>query len=296
MKDTVQVSLVQFSCQPLAPEANAERMAEFVRREAAEHGAELVVFPELSSTGYVRSARDDEFARLLYAASETVPGPTTEQLAAAARQSGTHVVAGISQRHPRIPHLLYNAAVLIGPDGELVGVQHKAHACRDEKEYYAPGDQISTFDTALGRVGLQLCYDVRFPELTRVQALDGAELIVSLWAAAVQPGHVPTDSIIARCATRAMENALFFAGCNRTGTDHGQVFFGHSAVAGPDGSTLAAATSDREDVVRATLVAEQLAAQRRYLTLFRDRRPELYTPITAPLSAGAGLEPEAGRR
>ncbi|GII89595.1 hypothetical protein Ssi03_75850 [Sphaerisporangium siamense] len=284
MKENVQVSLVQFSSEMLAPERNAERMAELVLAEAGRHHAELVVFPELSNTGYVRSARDDDYARRLYAASETVPGPTTERLAAAARQSGAHVVAGISQRHPRIPELLYNAAVLIDPSGAIVGVQHKVHACRDEKEYYVPGDRVATYPTALGRIGLQLCYDVRFPELARVQALDGAEIILSLWAAAVQPGRVPEGSIIARCATRAMENALFFAGCNRTGTDDGQVFFGHSAIAGPDGSTLAASGSDREESVRATLVAERLSAQRRYLTLFRDRRPDLYAPITAPLS------------
>jgi predicted amidohydrolase len=216
-----------------------------------------------------------------------VPGPTTDVLAAAARAAGAHVVAGISQRHPHISELLYNTAVLIDPDGELVGVQHKVHACRDEKEYFVPGDRVDVFPTALGVIGLELCYDVRFPELARVQALAGAELIVSLWASAVQPGRVPTDSIIARCATRAMENALFFLGCNRTGTDHGQVFYGRSAIAGPDGGTLAASDSDREEAVRGTLEAEDLHAQRRYLTIFRDRRPELYTPLVERLSDSA---------
>jgi len=291
--DRVRVSLVQLTCEPLDPRSNAERMAEHVLAEAREHDADLVVFPELATTGYVRSARDDEYAERLYACSEQVPGPTTELLADVARQAGTHVVVGVSQRHARIPEVLLNAAVLIDPDGEIAGVQHKVHACRDEKEYYAPGDRVEVFATALGTIGLQLCYDVRFPELARVQALAGAELIVSLWASAVQPGRVPTDSIIARCATRAMENALFFVGCNRTGVDHGQVFYGRSAIAGPDGSTLAVSESDREEAVRATLVGADLRTQRRYLTIFRDRRPELYGALVEPLS---GVAEAAGQR
>jgi len=290
VKDRVAVSLIQLASEPLAPAANAERMATHVLAEAREHGAELVVFPELATTGYVTSARDDAFAEQLYAASEPVPGPTTDRLAAAAREAGAYVVAGVSQRHPRIPEVLYNTGVLIDPAGEIAGVQHKVHACRDEKEYFVSGDRVDVFETALGTLGLQLCYDVRFPELARVQALAGAELIVSLWASAVQPGRVPIDSIIARCATRAMENALFFAGCNRTGTDHGQVFYGRSAIAGPDGGTLAASDGDREEAVRATLEGTALRAQRRYLTIFRDRRPDLYAPIVERLS-DAGVQP-----
>lgn len=285
------MSLVQLACEPLAPARNAERMAEHVLAEARDHDAELVVFPELSTTGYVRSARDDAYAEQLYAVSEPIPGPTTDRLAAAAREAGAHVVAGLSQRHPQIPEVLYNAAVLIDPDGEIAGVQHKVHACRDEKEYFVPGDRVDVFPTALGVIGLHLCYDVRFPELARVQALAGAELIVSLWASAVQPGRVPSDSIIARCATRAMENALFFVGCNRTGIDHGQAFYGRSAIAAPDGSTLAASDGDREEAVRATLRAADLRAQRRYLTIFRDRRPDLYGPLVERLSDAAAALP-----
>lgn len=295
LKEEVRLSLVQLACHPLDPPGNAERMAEHVLVEGRDHGAELILFPELSNTGYVRSARDDEYAERLYAAAETIPGPTTYRLAAVAREAGAYVVAGLAQRHPRLTEVLYNAAVLIDPDGNIAGVQHKLHACRDEKEYFMPGGRIEIFPTPLGVLGVELCYDVRFPEVARVQALAGAEIIVSLWASAVQPGRVPNDSIIARCATRAMENALFFAGCNRTGTDHGQPFYGRSAIVGPDGEPLATARGDREEAVRATLRAATLRAQRRYLTLFADRRPELYAPLTAHLSeAAVAASPSAG--
>lgn len=257
-------------------------MADFVEREAAK-GAELVVFPELASTGYVNSASDSEFAERLYAQSEKVPGPTTELLGEVAARTGTHVVVGVSQLHPTIPHVLYNSAVLLGPDGDILGVHHKVHACLDEKNYYIAGNTVEVHQTALGQIALNICYDVRFPELARVQTLRGAEIVVSIWASSVQPGKVPSDSIVQRCATRAMENGVFFLGCNRSGREGDRIFYGRSAIAGPSGDVISSSDSDAEEAVRGILVEADLLAQRRYLTLFRDRRPELYGAITEPL-------------
>lgn len=283
MKDNVNASLVQFASASLDRETNARRMAELAVAEGRDRGADLVVFPELASTGYVVPHTDAEFARQLYEQSETIPGPTTEALAEAARAGGTHVIAGISELHPTIPHVLFNTAVLVDPAGEIVGVHRKVHACLDEKNYYAAGDAIEVFDTSLGRIAMNVCYDVRFPELARIQALRGAEIVVSIWASFVQDGKVPVTSIRERCATRAMENAVYYLGCNRSGTEGDRTFYGHSAIAAPSGETIAASDSDGEDVVRATLEADALARQRAYLTIFRDRRPELYGPILTPL-------------
>jgi predicted amidohydrolase len=221
----------------------------------------------------------------LYAASETIPGPTTAALAEAAKAGDVHVIAGVSELHPSIPHVLFNSAVLIDHEGELIGVHRKVHACLEEKNYYAAGDAIEVFDTTLGRIALNVCYDVRFPEVARIQALHGAEIIVSIWASFVQDGKVPESSIRERCATRAMENAVFFLGCNRSGVEGSRTFYGHSAIAAPSGATLAASASDAEEVVRAELLADSLASQRAYLTVFRDRRPELYDAILTPLAS-----------
>lgn len=279
MKNEVSVSLVQFASTWLDRDTNARRMAEFVDREGAQ-GADLIVFPELANTGYIEPACDAEFAEKLYKQSEPIPGPTSDVIGQAAARTRTYVVVGISQLHPIIPHVLYNSVLLIGPNGEIVGVHQKVHACLEEKNYYVAGNTVDVHDTELGRLALHNCYDVRFPELARVQALQGAEIIVSVWASAVQPGKVPSDSIIQRCATRAMENALFFLGCNRSGTEGNRVFYGRSAIAAPSGDVIAKSESDAEEVVRGSLRAEDLFAQRRYLTVFRDRRPELYGPIT----------------
>jgi omega-amidase len=284
VKEAVPVSMVQLDSKWLDREQNASRMAEFVVSEGADHDADLVVFPELANTGYLDPHTDAEFARKLYAQSETIPGPTTEILGEAARAGGTHVVVGISEAHATIPHVLLNSAVLIDPAGDLVGVHRKVHVCLNEKNYYAAGDAIDVFDTALGRIGLNVCYDVRFPELARIQALQGAEIIVSIWASFVQSGKVPVTSIRERCATRAMENAVFFLGCNRSGVEGERRFYGHSAIAAPSGETIAASDTEAEEVVRATLLDELLGAQRAYLTIFRDRRPELYGGLLTRLT------------
>ena len=284
MNEKVRVSLVQLASAHLDRETNARRMAEFTVTEGRDHDADLVVFPELASTGYVDAHPDPEFAKKLHEQSETIPGPTTEALSEAARSGGTHVIAGISELHARIPHVLLNAAVLIDPSGEIVGVQRKVHACLAEKNYYGEGESIDVFDTAIGRIGINVCYDARFPEMARVQALAGAEIIVSIWASFVQGGKVPVTSIQERTATRAMENALYFIGCNRSGTEGTRKFYGRSAIAAPSGELIAISENDAEEVIRAELSAEALGAQRAYLTVFRDRRPELYGPLLSPLS------------
>jgi omega-amidase len=283
MKERVKVSLVQFACAHLDRETNARRMAEFVVDEGRNHGADLVVFPELASTGYVEAHPDAAFAKALQEQSELIPGPTTEALGEAARAGDTYVIAGVSELHPTIPHVLLNAAVLIGPAGELVGVQRKVHACLAEKNYYGEGDSIEVFDTTIGKLGINVCYDARFPEVARVQALAGAEIIASIWASPVQGTKVPTTSIQERTATRAMENALYFLGCNRSGDEGARHFYGRSAVASPSGELIAVSENDEEEVLRAELTADGLAAQRAYLTIFRDRRPDLYGPIVSKL-------------
>jgi predicted amidohydrolase len=279
VKQRVNVSLVQFAPARLDREQNARRMAEITLVEGREHGADLVVFPELASTGYLEPHPDEVFAKALQQQSEPIPGPTSAALGAAARAVGAHVIAGVSETHPTIPHVLFNSAVLVGPDGALIGVQRKLHPALIEKNYYNGGSSIEAFDTEIGKIGMNVCYDTRFPEMARVQALRGAEIIVSIWAWAEQGAAVPAGAIRDRVATRAMENALFFLACNRTGTEGGRRFVGRSAVAGPSGEVLAEADSDAEIAVHAVLAAETLAEQRAYITVFNDRRPELYGPI-----------------
>ena len=282
-QDSVKVSLIQFESTWLDREKNAGRMAKFVEEEATKFGADLLVFPELATTGYLEPHMNKEFAEAFYRASERIPGPTTELLGDVARRHKVHIITGISQLHPRIPHVLYNSAVLIGPDGEVVGIHNKIHAAFEEKNYFICGSNADVYQTALGAIGMHICYDVRFPELARVQALKGAEIIVSIWCASAKEGRVSSDSVVIRCRTRAYENALYFIGCNRSGRENDRVYYGRSAIADPRGELIASSETDQEEVVRGTLTDSELFEQRTYLTLFRDRRPELYAQVCDPL-------------
>ena len=306
MKPVVKASLVQFASDWLQTERNTGRMQDFAEAEA-KAGQDLIVFPELCNTGYITPVEVEEpcgfpgktyaeFAAAYMRAAETVPGPTTDALCEVAHKYGIHVVVGLAQRHPVIPFSLYNAAVLIGPGG-IIGVHHKVHIPLNEKQYFYPGNTVETFKTDLGTLGMQVCYDGRFPEITRVLALKGAEIVCSLWCVpAIFTVPDAENSLKYRTYTRAQENGIYFLSCNRTGTEGKTVMLGRSVVSGPDGASIAQSLTSDEEVVRADLTEERLLRYRSKLSIFRDRRPELYGEICRPLSepyAAAPATPEA---
>lgn len=295
MKATVQLSAVQFDVAWLELETNIERIAEFVAAEA-EAGAELIVFPETANIGYItpvtvgepvdcNGLTNTEFASRYVQAADTVPGPTTDAISELTARYGVHVVLGMAQAHSVVPGTLYNSAVLIGPDG-IVGVHHKSHIALNEKQYFYPGNTVDVFQTPLGTIGMVICYDARFPELSRVLALKGAEIIVCVWCV---PGifTVPdvTNSLRHRTYTRAQENGVYWISCNRSGMQGQTQMMGHSVVAAPDGTIIAASETAAEDVVRVELTEERLLNYRSTLSIFRDRRPELYGKLVEPFGA-----------
>ena len=138
--------------------------------EAAAAGATLLVLPECAIPGYMFGSAEEAMA---YA--EEVPGPSTEALESACRRLGMHVACGLLERDG---DALHNAAVLIGPDG-LIGTYRKSHLpFLGVDRLVVPGDELPVWDTALGRIGVEICYDLRFPEVTRALALQGADIVV----------------------------------------------------------------------------------------------------------------------
>jgi len=162
----IRVSCIQFAPEIGAVDANMAEASRLVRAAAAE-GSGLIVLPELASTGYVFASQEE--ANSL---AEPVPdGPTTRAWAALARELGIHIVAGIAERGGDV---LYNAAVIVGPEG-YIGTYRKAHLWDQENVYFAKGDLgFPVFDTAVGRVGVAICYDGWFPETFRQLALGGS--------------------------------------------------------------------------------------------------------------------------
>jgi predicted amidohydrolase len=298
MKEKIKVSLVQFAPTWLKPEVNAKRLADFTEDEARK-GSELIVFPELSNVGYITPVRAGlppsysadvsaaEFAAMYVKASERVPGPTSELLEETARKHGVHVVVGLSRLHPVIPAVIFNSAVLIGPSG-LIGIYDKVHMPSNEKLFFHPGGSFKVFKTDLGSIGISICYDGRFPEIGRILALKGAEIICSIWNIATVENTTFPGTLKYRASTRAMENSCYYLACDRAGVEGDVTFFGESTIAKPNGEIVACLDSDEEGVIRAELYNEEIIKVRSYgLTVFQDRRPALYGPIAEPLPFAA---------
>lgn len=282
---TVDLRLVQFAPRWLDPEGNTERLAARARTEAAD-GADLVVFPELSNIGYVTPVRlgqpaayddpavdADEFRRRYEALAEDLTGPFVAAISAVTAEYGCHIVAGMARG---AGGQLFNSAILVGPAG-VVGVYDKVHIPPQEKPYFAAGDQLPVFATPLGRIGLSICYDSRFPEVSRSHARNGADLGIVVYAGtdAVHPNLGTEKSLIYRSHVRAQENGFYFAMCNRVGVEGPSRFVGHSAICGPSGLILATGGGE-ETTVRAELTAAALDEHRRAVDVFTDLRPSVY--------------------
>ncbi|GJE13867.1 MULTISPECIES: nitrilase family protein [Methylobacterium] len=269
----IRVSCIQFEPQLGAVADNVARASDLVRAAAAE-GGRLIVLPELASTGYVF-----ESAAEAAALAEPVPdGPTTRAWAALAAELGVHIVAGIAESAGDV---LYNAAVIVGPEG-YIGTYRKAHLWDRENVFFAKGDLgFPVFDTALGKVGVAICYDGWFPETFRRLALGGAEIVCIPTNWVPMPDQPEGEAAMANTLHRAAAhtNGLFIACADRVGIERGQPFEGQSLIIGATGWPLAGpASRDRTEILSALVDLD--AAGRKDLNAFnsllRDRRTDIY--------------------
>ncbi|KID12550.1 carbon-nitrogen hydrolase family protein [Ponticoccus alexandrii] len=282
--------LVQFDVAPLDPARNFARMAEFIRAEAAA-GADLILFPELSNTGYVEPlvpggavvSEVPHYGEALCAACADPGGKEIAMLAALAAELNVTLVAGLGLRDARLAGVIYNASALITPEG-VVGHYVKTHQWQTEKLYFTPGDTLPVFPALGTRLGMQICYDIRFPEVTRALAAQGAEIVTSAWASFGADGAPVADEdlFVHRAYTRAVENGVFFLSCNRVGVQGDQRFFGRSCALGPDGRVLGRLDHDREAVLRVSLDLAEVTRYRSFTGIWADRRPDLYARILDP--------------
>jgi predicted amidohydrolase len=247
---------------------NCEKIAAWVGR-AKSAGCDAVVLPEMADTGYdmalVRDAAspwDMDDARTPLAI-----------VAGAAREHGLYVVCGLSEA---ADGRIYNGCAVLDPRGTLVGRYRKSHLAAypllREDDYVHPGDALATARVGDLRWGLTICYDLRFPEVSRRHALDGCE-VVNLCSAWPFPrgGHWRT---LARA--RAIENQVYFIAANRTGTDGSVTFCGSSCIVDPYGVLVASAAEDREEMIVGEIRRETVAAVREYMPVLGQRREELY--------------------
>lgn len=256
-------------------ERNLSRMLELLRETAAK-GAKLTVFPEAALTGYCYDSLEQARPH-----AEPIPGPSTQQFTEVCRELGVFAIYGMLEADG---DRVFNACVLVGPDG-VVGSYRKVHLpYLGIDRFTTPGDRPFAVQDAGGvRVGMHICYDGGFPEPARVMMLLGADLLV------LPTNWPPGSECMASSAinTRAMENNVYFAACNRVGDERGFHFIGHSKICDPRGRVLAEAAHEREEIIYADIDVE-FARQKKIIRVpklheidrLRDRRPEFYEPIT----------------
>ena len=275
----VTIGLVQPKCST-SKEENVGMALERIA-EAAAAGANVVCLPELFAGHYPCQSEDHR----KFAEAEPIPGPTSQALAEAARRHGVVLIGSLFER--RGPGLYHNTAVVWDADGRQAGLYRKMHIpddpCYYEKFYFTPGDLgFPSFPTRYGRVGVCVCWDQWFPEAARLVALSGAEMIFYPTAIGwlghekAQFGasqHTAWETVM---RGHAVANGLFVAAVNRTGVEGQLEFWGASFVAGPNGSLLARASHDREELLLAECDLDEIDFVRTHWPFLRDRRIDAY--------------------
>jgi N-carbamoylputrescine amidase len=249
---------------------------------AAQAGADLVCYAELAFEPFhpQRPAQGDPSGL-----AQEVPGPTTEAFAARAREHGVVTVLNLYEREGS---KCFDCSPVIDRDGTLLGRSRMIHItdykCFHERGYYAPGDTgAPVFQTAVGAVGVAICYDRHYPEYMRALALAGADLVVVPQAGAV--GEWPEGLYEAEMRVAAFQNGYFTALCNRVGREDCLEFAGESFVCAPDGRVIARAPVGEDHILYADLDLEVCGSSHARQLFLRDRRPELYGDwLTGPKS------------
>ena len=268
MLKEINVALAQISCKAGDKEHNLDVMKRNIK-QAKNQGANLVVFPELALTGYV--LRD-----LVYELAEPVPeGKSIRRLEEVAKNESIHVVFGVLERSEKAQATLYNTAVLLGPNG-FIGKYQKmhlpTHSVFEEKRYFRLGYQTPVFETEIGKMGLIICYDVFFPEITRLLRLMGSQLIICISAS---PG-VRRKFFETLTVARAIENTAFLVYVNLVGVENGLQFWGGSRIVAPTGKIVSQAKYDEEDLVIGKIAYADLKQAETFVPTLRDLRPELF--------------------
>ena len=263
----------------LGDKAKNVARAEWAIRDAAARAADVVLFPELFLAGYFMRERTRVLA-------EPLSGPS---ISAVARCAGMHHVA-VVMGFPELGfggNAVYDSACVIDNRGEVRGCYRKIHLFGEESRYFAAGNDYSVVLVGDHPAGIMICYDVEFPEVSRILALRGAHVLL-VSSANMKPFETYQEVYL---RARALENHAFVALVNRVGSEEQVEFFGESNVCDPLGHLLCRAEGG-ERLLFADIDLSLIARSRETLDYLSNRRPELYTPLasTARTSTSASTE------
>jgi beta-ureidopropionase len=250
-------------------------------RLAAIEGAQVICFQELFYGPYFCQVQDAEF----YEYAESVPGPTTERFASLAAELGLVIVLPVYEQEQ--PGVLYNTAAVIDADGTYLGKYRKHHIPNLpgfwEKFYFRPGNSgYPVFDTAVGKVGVYICYDRHFPEGWRALGLNGAQIVFNPSATSAGLSNYLWQL---EQPAAAVANEYFIGAINRVGTEElgDDDFYGTSYFVDPRGQLVGdAAARDQGDLIIRDLDLSLIEQVRNTWAFYRDRRPDAYGDLTRP--------------
>ncbi len=263
----LKVALVQMAPKLAAPRENLSRMADYVKQIKHEQPVDLIVFPELITTGYECGLQFNDFA-------ERTDGPTVNFLANLASDHQVHIAFG-SVTKAKVETIVYDSAILLDASGAVAGAYHKVHLRGEERLSFRAGFKFPVFETEFGMVGLASGWDLMFPEAIRSMALDGAELVLVLgtW----ETKELPKWRVLNMA--RAMENAIYVAAVNRVGEEPSYTFGGGSIVISPWGKIVTTLEAPSEGYVVASLDLHEVRRAREALQLMQQREPASYRSL-----------------
>lgn len=275
-------AMIQFSGSS-EKERNLEKARRYVG-EAAANGARIVCLQELFNTIYFCFEENPAH----YALAEPIDGPTVDAMCDLAAEHGIVLVAPIYEKE--IKGELYNTAVVIDPQGEIMGIYRKSSIpmvktpslVGSEKYYFKPGNTgFPVWQTPFGiNIGVMICYDRHFPEHARLLALNGADLVLVPTATCGMSRYLWEIELQAH----AIDNIYYVGGVNRVGKDEGgapdQHYYGSSFFTSPKGEILAQAGDQDDEIVYAEIDTGLIEQLRNEWGFFRDRRPELYADLS----------------
>ena len=260
------IACVQFAPVTNQKQANLSHMSRWICRIMKEHPeTDLIVFPELSITGY--DATRQEFLEMAETPKE---GEGIAALKELARRYNVYITYGYAEKEKDV---MYNSMILLGRNGETVQNYRKIHPFGDEKKWCMPGARFCIAETDFGKLGMMICYDTSFPEMAGSLCRMGADMLVicSNWE---KPYSYDWD-LVTSC--RAYDNTLYVAAANRTGDDRVTKFFGHSRILDPIGHPLVKLDGEQEGYIWASIDLEETDRLREgYYTCLKDRRPDIY--------------------
>jgi N-carbamoylputrescine amidase len=264
----MKIAGIQFSCLE-DKDKNTEKACKMIGM-AVEQGAKIICFQELFNLSWFPKERNEQ----AFGLAEEITGPTIERIRLLAKEAGCVIIVPFFEKDGQT---YYNTAAVIDADGEVRGIYRKVHVpdipLWEEKIYFTPGNTgFPVFTTAYGRIAVQISWDNLYPEVSRILALKGADVLFAPTACAFKSQNIWQTVITGN----AIANGVFVMRVNRVGSEESHDFYGMSFAANPEGEIVGGPTGRGDAILLTDMDLDSLAAIRREWPIMKERRPDLY--------------------